>query len=87
MERAPDNPNWRLDTKLASLSTYQYDSKDTPPWLKKVKNYFIGPCPDSRLLIDWAEKQGNEEIAQSEVKGLAGSLCLDADPVAVSQKM
>ena len=87
MERAPYNPHWKFDTKLASLPAYQYDSNDTPAWLKKVKNYFTGQCPDSKLLMDWAEQQGNNEIPQSTVKALAGSLCLDADPVAVSQGM
>ena len=78
----PTIPTGGLTRSWLRCRAYQYDSKDTASWLKKVKNYFIGQCPDSKLLIDWAEQQGNEEIAQSTVRALAGSLCLDADPVA-----
>ena len=54
-------------------------------WLKKVKNYFIGQCPDSELLLAWAESKGNSEFTQAEVKACGPSLMLDADPVQVSQ--
>ena len=83
--RAVYNPNWRYDNKLSTDVKFQYDPKDTKAWLAKVKNYFIGQCPDAELLLDHAEKKGNDELSQIEVKGLQQSLCLDADPVQVSQ--
>ena len=64
---------------------YKYDPKDTTAWLKKVSNYFIGQCPDSALLLKWAVGDGREEFPQADVKATVGSLCLDADPVQVSQ--
>ena len=52
---------------------------------KKVKNFFTGQCPDSELLLKWAEGHGHPEITQADVKATAHSLCLDADPVQISQ--
>ena len=79
------DPNWKLDGKLASLATYQYDSKDTPAWLMKVRNYFIGQCPDLETLLLWAESKQHAEISQAEVKGCG--LALDVDPVQASQRI
>ena len=84
-ERAPFNSGWRLDAKLSTDNKFSYDPKDTQRWLTKVKNYFVGQCPDAELLLKWAEQHGHTEITQHEVAACKGSLRLDADPVQVSQ--
>ena len=45
----------------------------------------MGQCPDAATLLGWAESRGKTEITSQEVKACAGSLCLDADPIQVSQ--
>ena len=85
VEKAPYNPHWKFDKKVSLDTNFKYDSKDTAVWLKKVGNYFIGQCPDSAILLKWAIGHGHEEITQADVKATVGSLCLDADPVQVSQ--
>ena len=53
------DPNWKFDPKLAADPKFKYDHKDTPAWLKRVGNYFIGQCPDTQVLMKWAEARGN----------------------------
>ena len=50
----------QFDTKLSLDGKFQYDPKDTAAWLLKVKNYFIGQCPDAELLLQGAEAKGHE---------------------------
>ena len=84
-EKAPYDPNWRLDGKVAALPTYQYCPKDTAAWLLKVRNYFIGKCPDLEYLLRWAESFQHKEITQAQVKDCG--LALDVDPVQASQRI
>ena len=84
-ERAPYDHNWMLDGKIASLPTFQYDSKDTASWLLKVKNYLTGQCPDLEYLLKWAEDHQHQELTQAEVKSCG--LVLDVDPVQASQRI
>ena len=70
---------------MSTDNRYQYDPKDTAAWLLKVKNYFIGQCPDAELLLAWAESHGHKELSSADVRACAESLCLDADPIQVSQ--
>ena len=51
-ERAPYDPHWRLDDKVAALASFKFDSKDPVKWAHKVRNYWIGKCSDIELLLD-----------------------------------
>jgi hypothetical protein len=70
---------------LAKEALFHYDQKHTAAWLKKVSNYFVGQCPDAELLLKWAQNHQNISFTQTEVKNCG--LCLDADPVQVSQRI
>ena len=37
-ERAPYDPHWKLDDKVATLSGFKYDPKDFAKWALKVRN-------------------------------------------------
>jgi hypothetical protein len=84
-ERAPYDPHWRFDDKVAALASFKFDSKDPVKWAHKVRNYWIGKCSDIELLLDWAEDQQHATLTQEAVKRCG--LAIDADPVQVSERI
>ena len=48
-------------------------------------SYFVGQCPDVALLLKWAGSQGNRELTRAEVQSCKKNLCLDGDPIQMSQ--
>lgn len=70
---------------MSHNASFKYDARDPAVWLKKVKNYFIGQCPDAEDLLEWAADAQHRQITQLEVRNCG--LCLDADPVQISQKI
>ena len=71
--------------KMSALPVYKYDPKDTASWAKKVRNYFVGQCPDAALLLDWAENRQHSRIDQEEVHDCG--LAMEALPVQVSEQV
>ena len=84
-ERAPYDEKWSFDLKLSQNERFKYDPKDPGAWLKKLRNHFIGCCPDAELLLDWAVSFGTRPVTQAEVRDCG--LAIDANPVQVSQRL
>ncbi len=81
----PDGkPGGRLfDKKMATLPEYQYNGATGGDiWRTKVRNYFVGRCPDVWPLLNWVESLGetprSHELADAAIRDYG--MMLDGDP-------
>ena len=58
-----------FDEKVAALNDYQYNGREGgDAWRLKVRNYFIGRCPDILPLLRYVETLGEVPITDEDMK-------------------
>ncbi len=76
-----------FDIKLAQQAEYQYHGiEGGMAWRQKIRNYFVGQCPDCEQLLNWAEAHDGV-ITLHEVRwldGPTGGLALDQSALVVA---